>query len=110
MKLCKQHWLVDDAWFCDCITVQGPEACAEAAFPCYGWVQGDGVLSLPEGTGEWQRGGGHAGRGGGGIPKCKAGRRGSEFLKCDPGQGRPRVGADTQPPGSRVCDLKISPS
>lgn len=24
----------------------------EAAFPCYRWVQGEGVLSLPEGTGE----------------------------------------------------------
>lgn len=24
----------------------------EAAFPCYSWVQGEGVLSLPEGTGE----------------------------------------------------------
>ncbi|XP_005399635.1 PREDICTED: arachidonate 12-lipoxygenase, 12S-type [Chinchilla lanigera] len=50
VKLCKQHSLVDDAWFCDCITVQGPGACEEAAFPCYRWVQGEGVLSLPEGT------------------------------------------------------------
>lgn len=52
MKLCKHHSLVDDAWFCDLITVQGPGTCEEAAFPCYRWVQGQGVLSLPEGTGE----------------------------------------------------------
>ncbi|EHB04771.1 Arachidonate 12-lipoxygenase, 12S-type [Heterocephalus glaber] len=50
VRLCKQHSLVDDAWFCDRITVQGPGACTEAAFPCYCWVQGEGVLSLPEGT------------------------------------------------------------
>lgn len=52
MRLRKHHWLVDDAWFCDRITVQGPGACAEAAFPCYRWVQGEDILSLPEGTGE----------------------------------------------------------
>ncbi|XP_044104865.1 polyunsaturated fatty acid lipoxygenase ALOX12 isoform X8 [Neovison vison] len=50
VKLCKHHSLVDDAWFCDLITVQGPGTCEEAAFPCYRWVQGQGVLSLPEGT------------------------------------------------------------
>ncbi|XP_042526695.1 polyunsaturated fatty acid lipoxygenase ALOX12 [Dipodomys spectabilis] len=51
VKLHKEHVLVDDAWFCDQITVQGPGACAEeVAFPCYRWVQGKGVLSLPEGT------------------------------------------------------------
>ncbi|VCX38500.1 unnamed protein product, partial [Gulo gulo] len=50
VKLCKHHSLVDDAWFCDLITVRGPGACEEAAFPCYRWVQGQGVLSLPEGT------------------------------------------------------------
>lgn len=61
MKLRKHHSLVDDAWFCDRITVQGPGACAEAAFPCYRWVQGEGVLSLPEGTGEGQRRGTGAG-------------------------------------------------
>lgn len=55
VKLRKHHSLVDDAWFCDRITVQGPGACPEAAFPCYCWVQGEGVLSLPEGTGEGQR-------------------------------------------------------
>nr|XP_045231417.1 polyunsaturated fatty acid lipoxygenase ALOX12 isoform X2 [Macaca fascicularis] len=50
VRLRKHHWLVDDAWFCDRITVQGPGACAEAAFPCYRWVQGEDILSLPEGT------------------------------------------------------------
>ncbi|XP_045680628.1 polyunsaturated fatty acid lipoxygenase ALOX12 isoform X1 [Phyllostomus hastatus] len=50
VKLRKLHFLVDDAWFCDRITVQSPGASAEATFPCYRWVQGDGVLSLPEGT------------------------------------------------------------
>uniref|UniRef100_A0A8C9QS17 Uncharacterized protein n=1 Tax=Spermophilus dauricus TaxID=99837 RepID=A0A8C9QS17_SPEDA len=42
--------LVDDAWFCDRIMVQGPGTSAETAFPCYRWVQGKSVLSLPEGT------------------------------------------------------------
>ncbi|XP_036197239.1 polyunsaturated fatty acid lipoxygenase ALOX12-like [Myotis myotis] len=50
VKLCKHHSLVDDAWFCDRITVQGPGAFREATFPCYRWVQGQGVLTLPEGT------------------------------------------------------------
>ncbi|XP_006105144.1 arachidonate 12-lipoxygenase, 12S-type-like isoform X1 [Myotis lucifugus] len=50
VKLRKHHSLVDDAWFCDRITVQGPGALEEAAFPCYRWVQGEGVLTLPEGT------------------------------------------------------------
>ncbi|XP_075416900.1 polyunsaturated fatty acid lipoxygenase ALOX12 [Tenrec ecaudatus] len=50
VQLRKHHSLVDDAWFCDRIMVQGPEASAEAAFPCYQWVQGEGILSLPEGT------------------------------------------------------------
>ena len=52
VKLRKHHSLVDNAWFCDRITVLGPGASAEATFPCYRWVQGEGVLSLPEGTGE----------------------------------------------------------
>lgn len=52
MKLHKQHTVVDDAWFCNLITVQGPGTSAEAVFPCYRWVQGAGELSLPEGTGE----------------------------------------------------------
>ncbi|XP_012581539.1 PREDICTED: arachidonate 12-lipoxygenase, 12S-type [Condylura cristata] len=50
VKLRKYHSLVDDAWFCDRITVQGPGDRAEATFPCYRWVQGQDVLSLPEGT------------------------------------------------------------
>ncbi|XP_074198436.1 polyunsaturated fatty acid lipoxygenase ALOX12 isoform X3 [Camelus bactrianus] len=50
VKLRKHHSLVDDAWFCDRITVQGPGPGEEAAFPCYSWVQGEGVLCLPEGT------------------------------------------------------------
>ncbi|KAF6092154.1 arachidonate 12-lipoxygenase, 12S type [Phyllostomus discolor] len=50
VKLRKHHSLVDDAWFCDRITVQSPGARAEATFPCYRWVQGEGVVSLPEGT------------------------------------------------------------
>ncbi|EPQ05907.1 Arachidonate 12-lipoxygenase, 12S-type [Myotis brandtii] len=50
VKLRKHHSLVDDAWFCDRITVKGPGDLEEAAFPCYRWVQGEGVLTLPEGT------------------------------------------------------------
>ncbi|KAL6039568.1 hypothetical protein STEG23_002375 [Scotinomys teguina] len=50
VKLHKQHTVVDDAWFCNLITVQGPGTSTEAVFPCYRWVQGEGVLSLPEGT------------------------------------------------------------
>ncbi|XP_040856616.1 polyunsaturated fatty acid lipoxygenase ALOX12 [Ochotona curzoniae] len=50
VKLRKHHSLVDDAWFCDSITVRAPGACKTAAFPCYRWVFGDGVLSLPEGS------------------------------------------------------------
>lgn len=52
VKLHKQHTVVDDAWFCNLITVQGTGMSAEAVFPCYRWVQGEGILSLPEGTGE----------------------------------------------------------
>ncbi|KAK1331581.1 hypothetical protein QTO34_009538 [Cnephaeus nilssonii] len=50
LKLRKHHSLVDDAWFCDRITVQGPGALEEATFPCYRWVQGEDLLTLPEGT------------------------------------------------------------
>ncbi|XP_045442639.1 polyunsaturated fatty acid lipoxygenase ALOX12-like [Pipistrellus kuhlii] len=50
VKLRKHRPLMDDAWFCDRITVQGPGALEEAAFPCYRWVQGEGLLTLPEGT------------------------------------------------------------
>ncbi|XP_003933097.1 polyunsaturated fatty acid lipoxygenase ALOX15 [Saimiri boliviensis] len=52
VKLRKRHLLQDDAWFCSWISVQGPGASGdEVRFPCYRWVEGDGVLSLPEGTG-----------------------------------------------------------
>lgn len=53
VKLRKWHLLNDDAWFCNWISVQGPGASGdEFRFPRYRWVEGDGVLSLPEGTGE----------------------------------------------------------
>ncbi|KAK1331583.1 hypothetical protein QTO34_009540 [Cnephaeus nilssonii] len=50
VKLRKHHSLVEDAWFCDRITVQGPGTLKETAFPCYRWVQGEDLLTLPEGT------------------------------------------------------------
>lgn len=50
VKLHKEHTVVDDAWFCNLIAVQGPGTSAGAVFPCYRWVQGEGILSLPEGT------------------------------------------------------------
>ncbi|XP_055450171.1 polyunsaturated fatty acid lipoxygenase ALOX12 [Psammomys obesus] len=49
VKLRKRHAVVDDSWFCSLIAVEGPGG-AGAVFPCYRWLQGDGVLSLPEGT------------------------------------------------------------
>lgn len=53
VKLRKRHFLQDDAWFCNWISVQGPGASGEEfRFPCYRWVEGNGILSLPEGTGE----------------------------------------------------------
>lgn len=53
VKLLKRHLLNDDAWFCNWISVQGPGTSEEEfRFPCYRWVEGNGVLSLPEGTGE----------------------------------------------------------
>lgn len=57
VKLSKWHLLQDDAWFCNWISVQGPGASGDQfRFPCYRWLEGKGILSLPEGTGE-QRGG-----------------------------------------------------
>lgn len=57
VKLSKWHLLQDDAWFCNSISVQGPGASGdEFRFPRYRWLEGKGILSLPEGTGE-QRGG-----------------------------------------------------
>uniref|UniRef100_A0A8D1JSI3 Polyunsaturated fatty acid lipoxygenase ALOX15 n=1 Tax=Sus scrofa TaxID=9823 RepID=A0A8D1JSI3_PIG len=51
VKLRKRHLLQDDAWFCNWISVQGPGANGdEFRFPCYRWVEGDRILSLPEGT------------------------------------------------------------
>lgn len=55
VKLQKRHLLQDDAWFCNWISVQGPgDEGAEYRFPCYRWVQGNNILSLPEGTGKYQ--------------------------------------------------------
>ncbi|XP_031530823.2 polyunsaturated fatty acid lipoxygenase ALOX15 isoform X1 [Vicugna pacos] len=52
VKLRKRHLLQSDAWFCNWISVQGPGASGdEFRFPCYRWVVGDDILSLPEGTG-----------------------------------------------------------
>ncbi|XP_038392520.1 polyunsaturated fatty acid lipoxygenase ALOX15 [Canis lupus familiaris] len=52
VKLQKWHFLQDDAWFCNWISVQGPgDSGEEFTFPCYRWVEGSGILSLPEGTG-----------------------------------------------------------
>ncbi|XP_053426377.1 polyunsaturated fatty acid lipoxygenase ALOX15 isoform X2 [Nycticebus coucang] len=52
VKLRKWHLLQDDAWYCNWISVQGPGASGdEYRFPYYRWVEGNGVLSIPEGTG-----------------------------------------------------------
>lgn len=57
VKLSKWHLLQGDAWFCNSISVQGPGASGdEFRFPRCRWLEGKGILSLPEGTGE-QRGG-----------------------------------------------------
>lgn len=57
VRLSKWHLLQDDAWFCNWISVQGPGASGDQfRFPCYRWLEGKGILSLPEGAGE-QRGG-----------------------------------------------------
>lgn len=53
VKIRKWHLLQNDAWFCNWISVQGPGASGdEFRFPCYRWVEGNSVLTLPEGTGE----------------------------------------------------------
>ncbi|KAG8525133.1 Arachidonate 15-lipoxygenase, partial [Galemys pyrenaicus] len=53
VKVRKKRLLQDDAWFCNWISVQGPGTNGEELrFPCYRWVESDGFLSLPEGTGE----------------------------------------------------------
>lgn len=52
VKLSKKGILQDDAWFCNWISVQGPGANGEELrFPCYRWVEGNGFMVLPEGTG-----------------------------------------------------------
>nr|XP_025720067.1 arachidonate 15-lipoxygenase isoform X2 [Callorhinus ursinus] len=52
VKLHKRHFFQDDAWFCNWIWVQGPGPSGdEFRFPCYRWVEGSDILSLPEGTG-----------------------------------------------------------
>lgn len=52
VKTCKRHFLKDDNWFCDWITVQGPRASGDKfRLPCYRRVVGDGVQSPPEGNG-----------------------------------------------------------
>nr|XP_045010971.1 polyunsaturated fatty acid lipoxygenase ALOX15-like [Jaculus jaculus] len=52
VKLQKRHFLKDDAWFCNWITVKGPgDQEREYRFPCYRWVTGSNILRLPEGTG-----------------------------------------------------------
>lgn len=56
MRVQKWHYLTDDAWFCNWISVRGPrDQGSEYTFPCYRWVQGTSILSLPEGTGEQRR-------------------------------------------------------
>lgn len=52
VKLRKRHLLQDDSWFCNWISVQGPgDGGAEYRFPCYRWVEGSHIMTLPEGTG-----------------------------------------------------------
>ncbi|KAM7067816.1 polyunsaturated fatty acid lipoxygenase ALOX15 [Molossus nigricans] len=51
VKIRKRHFLQNDAWFCNWISVQGPGASGdEFRFPCYRWVEGSGTVSIPEGT------------------------------------------------------------
>uniref|UniRef100_A0A5F8H3X7 Arachidonate 15-lipoxygenase type B n=1 Tax=Monodelphis domestica TaxID=13616 RepID=A0A5F8H3X7_MONDO len=50
VKLQKIHLLLKDAWFCNHITVwvseKNMEEEQEILFPCYRWVQGDGIICL----------------------------------------------------------------
>ncbi|XP_036622736.1 polyunsaturated fatty acid lipoxygenase ALOX12-like isoform X1 [Trichosurus vulpecula] len=52
VKLRKIHLLLKDAWFCNHITVWVFEQSMEKeiVFPCYRWVEGDGIICLPEAT------------------------------------------------------------
>lgn len=52
VRVQKWHYLKEDAWFCNWISVKGPgDQGSEYTFPCYRWVQGTSILNLPEGTG-----------------------------------------------------------
>uniref|UniRef100_A0A5F8G413 Arachidonate 12-lipoxygenase, 12S type n=1 Tax=Monodelphis domestica TaxID=13616 RepID=A0A5F8G413_MONDO len=59
VKLQKIHLLLKDAWFCNHITVwvseKNMEEEQEILFPCYRWVQGDGIICLPEVQGLFQK-------------------------------------------------------
>ncbi|XP_070938342.1 polyunsaturated fatty acid (12S)/(13S)-lipoxygenase, epidermal-type-like isoform X3 [Macaca nemestrina] len=50
VKLRKHNRLLSVDWFCKWISVQGPGTQGEVFFPCYRWVQGHGIICLPEGT------------------------------------------------------------
>ncbi|XP_008051275.1 arachidonate 12-lipoxygenase, epidermal-type-like [Carlito syrichta] len=50
VKLRKHKVLLGLDWFCKWISVQGPGTQGEALFPCYHWVQGHGIICLPEAT------------------------------------------------------------
>ncbi|KAM6174575.1 LOW QUALITY PROTEIN: polyunsaturated fatty acid (12S)/(13S)-lipoxygenase, epidermal-type-like [Erethizon dorsatum] len=51
VKLRKHKLLLDSDWFNKWIAVQGPGTQDEVLFPRYRWVQGDGIICLPEGAG-----------------------------------------------------------
>lgn len=83
VKIRKRHFLQNDAWFCNWISVQGPGASGdEFRFPCYRWVEGSGILSLPEGTGEHRVG-------------CEEASGAQEKLGVEEGRRGNGVGAET---------------
>ncbi|KAK2105099.1 hypothetical protein P7K49_014613 [Saguinus oedipus] len=95
----KRHLLQDDAWFCSWISiVQGPGVAGDdVRFPCYRWVEGDGILSLTEGTGgRWgareagrMQGGEESAGWGCGNLECRGlAAMGTELLEA--GKGKPR--------------------
>nr|DAZ89674.1 TPA_exp: arachidonate 15-lipoxygenase [Zapus hudsonius] len=52
VKLQKRHFIQNDAWFCNWVSVKGPgEQEGEYRFPCYRWVTNSNIVVLPEGTG-----------------------------------------------------------
>ncbi|KAM8955397.1 LOW QUALITY PROTEIN: polyunsaturated fatty acid (12S)/(13S)-lipoxygenase, epidermal-type-like [Lycaon pictus] len=79
VKLLKDEHLGDFDWFCKWISVRGPGTNGEALFPCYCWVQGSGIVCLPEGTGE----GGGATRGAAGRGGRRRKRGGSDAVIDD---------------------------